>query len=76
MWPHSFVVGIGDTAICVGTDDAVVASLLEPWVVDVDATLTDLVVLAVHPDQSGDASTRPLGVLRRGSAVIARSMDH
>ena len=82
MWPHSLVIDVAGTAVCIGTDDADTAVWLEPLrITGTDAAdpfgalLVDfaLETHAASADQTG--STRPLPTLGRGTAAIARSLD-
>ncbi len=70
MWLHSFVIGIGDLAVCVGTDDDDLAAALAPWVVDAPATLVDFGA-ELHPRETPRGIARTLPNLRRGSNWIA-----
>lgn len=74
MWLHSFVIGIGDLAVCVGTDDDAIVDALAPWVIDEPATLVDFgVQLHPRPTARGVARTHPN--LRHGSDWIASAPD-
>ncbi len=85
MWPHSLVVGIGGTAIRVGTDDADLAAYLEPWRIDqlaeeqadelLDDPPVDYAVELHPPPPANRADPRPLANLRHGTDVIARAAD-
>lgn len=74
MWPHSLVIGVGEVAVCVGTDDADVAAHLQPWAVDEPAGLVDY-ALTLHPPERLRGEPRELPSLRHGTDVLARTQD-
>lgn len=75
MWPHSLVIGVNGTAVCVGTDDTATLAHLERWRIDEPADLVDY-GLRLHPAQPSDRSApRVLPSLHVGSDVLARSGD-
>lgn len=75
MWPHSLVLGLGRTAVCVGTDDHDLAAHLAPWAITEPAELVDLAA-ELHPTSPVDGrSARPMANLRRGSDWLAATPD-
>jgi len=75
VWPYSSVLGLGDTQICVGTDDEDLATSLLPWAVDEDRLLVDL-GLELHPAppaRRGEPRKRPN--LRHGTLYLASTDD-
>ena len=74
MWPHSLVIGVGEVAVCVGTDDAGLAAHLQPWAVDEPAGLVDY-ALTLHPPERPRGEPRELPSLRHGTDVLARTQD-
>jgi hypothetical protein len=74
VWLHSFVIGIGGLAVCVGTDDDGLAAALSPWVIDAPATLVDFGA-QLHPPPAARGSARVHPNLRHGSDWIASAPD-
>ena len=75
MWPHSITVGLGRTAVAVGSDDSSIIEGLEPWRIDVERDVVDLAI-EISPAQPSDRSApRTLPNLRHGSDRIATSTD-
>ena len=74
MWPHSIVIGVGDTAVCVGTDDAHLIAALAPWVIDEPAELVDYGAQLLPP-AAPRGQPRALANLRHGSDWLASSPD-
>jgi hypothetical protein len=80
VWPHSLQLGIGETAVCVGTDDAAIAAQLAPWALvdDPSVVAPELVDfgLELHPARPAHrAAPRTLPNLRHGTTVIGRGGD-
>lgn len=69
------MVGVGDTAISVGTDDPDVIAMLEPWRIDETAELVDYAVRLNRVDATARTGPRDFPYLRHGSRDIARSRD-
>lgn len=75
MWPHSIAVGVGRTAIVVGSDDAHLIAELEPWRVDVDRNLVDFALETDPPQPESRSAPRLLANLRHGSDRLVHSTD-
>lgn len=82
MWPHSLVLGIGESAVCIGTDDDGIAEQLRAWELPDEPVpgepVTRLVDYAIelhppHPQQR--AAPRTLPNLRHGTSVLGRGAD-
>lgn len=75
MWPHSIAVGVGHTAVVVGTDDALLIAELDPWRVEVDRAVVDLVLESTPEQPEQRSAPRVLPNLRHGSTRIAASSN-
>lgn len=80
MWPHSLVLGLGESAVCVGTDDAALAEQLSPWQLAAEPhgapeQLVDYAIELHPPKPQHRAAPRLLPSLRHGTATLARSTD-
>lgn len=69
------MVGVGDTAISVGTDDADVIAMLEPWRIDETAELVDYGIRLNRTGELERGAKRDFPFLRNGSRDMARSRD-
>ena len=69
------MVGVGDTAISIGTDDPEVIDLLEPWRIDETAELVDYGVRLNRAGVVERGVKRDFPFLRNGSRDMARSRD-
>ena len=74
MWPHSVVIGVGDTAVCVGTDDSHLVDALAPWIIEEPAELFDYGAQLLPPP-APRGQPRALANLRHGSDWLASSPD-
>lgn len=74
MWPHSFVLALGDGEVCVGSDDEHLVQRFAPWIVDRPGGLVDFGV-ELHPIPAGPRMPRALPNLRHGSAHLAAAPD-
>jgi len=80
VWSHFVMVGVGSTAISVGTDSEQVVDLLRPWTIeDYDVSDIDLFDYAValdppHPEGK-TGGPKPMPRLHRGSCVLTTSPD-
>jgi len=75
VWPLHIMVGVGDTAVSVGTDDAAVIAMLEPWRIDETADLVDYGIRLNLAGATQRGAARAFPYLRHGSHDIARSRD-
>lgn len=80
MWPHSLVLAIGESAVCVGTDDAALAEQLRPWQLATDlhgahVQLVDYAIELHPPKPEHRAAPRTLPSLRHGTAILGRGTD-
>jgi len=72
VWPLSFVLGVGETAVTIGTDSPSILEQLAPWRIDEPAALVDF-GLELTPAQPEERSApRLLPNLRHGSDRIAQ----
>ncbi len=69
------MLGIGDTAISVGTDDTDLIARLEPWRIDLAADLVDYGVRLQPLASEQRGAPRKLPHLRHGSTDLAYSRD-
>lgn len=82
MWPHVLLIAVGDTAVCIGTDDDEIADLLRSWCVPVGSVpaidRVDRVDfgLELHPPApSHRALPRTIPTLSHGIRVVGRARD-
>lgn len=69
------MIGVGQVALTIGTDDTDIVRFLESWRIDEPSNLVDFGLL-LHPAPPADRSApRVLPSLKHGSDVIARSDD-
>lgn len=74
MWPHSISIGVGATAISIGTDASEVIARLEPWrILDVGGPID--YCLELQPTAPRAGKPRPLPGLYHGSKALVRSRD-
>lgn len=75
MWLHSITVGLGGTAVSVGSDDGSLIDELEPWRVDVDRAVVDLGFEAFPKQPTERSAPRVLPNIRHGSERVVKSAD-
>lgn len=75
MWPHSISVGLGGTAVSIGTDAPEVIGALEPWRVPDVGEPTDYCLELSPPAHGGAGAPRPLPGLYHGATALLRSRD-
>lgn len=74
MWPHRIALGVGKTAVVVGTDAPELIDLLETWRIDDVGGLVDYGI-ELHPRAPDHRGPRPLGALQHGLTCVVRSSD-
>jgi hypothetical protein len=74
VWPHSITVGVGGTAISIGTDSPDLVATLAPWRIDNVGEPTDY-CLELAPEAPGAGRPRALPGLYHGSTALLRSRD-
>lgn len=74
-WPLHVMIGVGDTALSIGTDSVDVFGRLEPWRIGEAGHLIDF-GLRVFPDPPADPTLpRPLPILSHGCDQLTRGRD-
>jgi hypothetical protein len=74
VWPHSISIGLGGTAISIGTDSADVIAALDRWqIADVGEPVD--YCLELDPASPGPGKPRPFPGLYHGSTALLRSRD-
>jgi hypothetical protein len=75
VWPHSIVIGVGDTAISVASDDGDFVASLEPWRVGLDVDVVDFVVELAPARAEASRGLRYLPRLLHGTCPLFRLPD-